>query len=303
MAREAHVRQGAEDNTVQRLSMALCPACERVNPLDAKFCNACGSPLVLRCPACATINVRTRLACHHCGAALAATPAPPSTDGPVVPVLHDDLPDAGWTLSLRADALVPPVPVAEPPPATPPEPPLVADADAPRRDAPPPGLSGGELTAAKARRRAVVRRAQQSEYKPAEEPQDALVLEYEPAARAAVVHLLETFGYRLHQAGSVAEAEGMTARRHHAVVLLGLGKEAEATAALCMRLHDTRRRRPTAVIAIGDARHHADRVRMQLAGADAVLLRPVGRGDLARALLACGLTLPRDPRLGASPPA
>jgi hypothetical protein len=39
-------------------------------------------------------------------------------------------------------------------------------------------------------------------------------------------------------------------------------------------------------------------VRMQLAGADQTIFRPVGRGDLARALDACGLSLPHDPRQG-----
>ena len=74
-------------------------------------------------------------------------------------------------------------------------------------------------------------------------------------------------------------------------------------AELCGRLGKTSRLRPSALIAIGERDRHADRVRMQLAGADMVLFRPVSRGDLARALQACGLSLPHDPRQGASPAA
>jgi hypothetical protein len=40
---------------------------------------------------------------------------------------------------------------------------------------------------------------------------------------------------------------------------------------------------------------------MQLAGAEQVLLRPPGRGDLARALEALGIPLPQDPRRGTPP--
>ena len=314
--------------------MALCPACEHVNPQDAKFCSACGSPLVMRCPACSGINVRTRQACHRCGAALAGGPAA-AADGPVVPLLlservGDTAPDnTGWTLSLRSDALTP---LPEPPPLAADEaalPRLLADADAPRGFAPalPPALGptpagavagpapaiataagaafpppANDPATLKANRRAKVRRAQRSHHRPAPDtPQDVLVLEPQAESRALVCSVLDGFGFRTHTAVSVAEAEGLCARQAHVAVFLGLGSDAQDAAALCRRLRDGPSRRPLAIVAMGDPKRHTDRVRMQLAGADAVMLRPVSRGDLARALDACSLALPRDPRQGAAP--
>jgi hypothetical protein len=48
-----------------------CPFCDRVNPPDSKFCNACGSPLSLMpCPQCGAINDTVATACHQCGTPL-----------------------------------------------------------------------------------------------------------------------------------------------------------------------------------------------------------------------------------------
>jgi hypothetical protein len=300
--------------------MSQCPACTRGNPDDARFCNACGTPLVRRCPACDAINVRSRIRCHHCAAVLdpdalphllPAEPAAP--DAGVVPVL--DLPEdtvpAGWTLSLRAEP-APAAPIATPLPVIDPTDGLTADRDAPQHvpPAPPeptPAVTDREaLAARKARRRAAVRQAQQK--RPtgrAEESvlSDVLVLEADPRARAELCRMLELFGFRPHVAVSAAEAEGLSLRQLHVAAFLGLGSDYESadTEALCRRLHDARRGRPQALIAIGDRKRHADRIRMQLAGADQMLFRPVGRGDVARALADCGLRLPKDPRAHDAP--
>jgi len=58
-----------------------CPFCERVNPSDAKFCNACGAPLHLRpCPECGAVNDAAATTCHQCAASLpgAAKSEPPA---------------------------------------------------------------------------------------------------------------------------------------------------------------------------------------------------------------------------------
>ena len=48
-----------------------CPFCERVNPSDAKFCNACGAPLhLLPCPQCGAVNDASATTCHQCAAPL-----------------------------------------------------------------------------------------------------------------------------------------------------------------------------------------------------------------------------------------
>ena len=42
----------------------------------------------------------------------------------------------------------------------------------------------------------------------------------------------------------------------------------------------------------------SQRVRASMAGADQFLVNPASRGDVARALDACGVDLPSDPRRG-----
>lgn len=283
--------------------MSQCPACAQVNPDQALACEACGTPLVMRCPACATINVRARVRCHHCAALLdpALTPqdAPAETPAPpVVPTLsedRDEVPD-DWVLSLRDFPLIA-APAAMP--AADPVPDPVADPDAPRAAAAP----AEDMAARKVRRRAAVRRAQMSaQGRSAADGEnavlDVLVLEANPQARSALCQTLLLFGFRPHVAVSAAEAAGLSRRQPHVAAFLGLGSDLDPaeTEALCRSLHDTRRGRPLALIAIGDRHRHADRIRMQLAGADRMLLRPVGRGDIARALDDCGLALPHDPR-------
>src|SRR5215475_15537796 len=48
---------------------AACPVCERVNPPESRFCNACGAPLPLvPCYRCGAVNEPTTPRCHQCGA-------------------------------------------------------------------------------------------------------------------------------------------------------------------------------------------------------------------------------------------
>ena len=48
-----------------------CAFCDHANPVGAKFCNACGSPLNLKpCAECDAVNEDTATACYKCGADL-----------------------------------------------------------------------------------------------------------------------------------------------------------------------------------------------------------------------------------------
>ena len=53
-----------------------------------------------------------------------------------------------------------------------------------------------------------------------------------------------------------------------------------------------------AVLLVTAQLNPADRVRATLAGIKAPLTKPVSRGDVARALESCGVTLPADARRG-----
>src|SRR5215469_8472198 len=63
-----------------------CPSCKTANPLDAAFCEQCGSKLELVCPACkAAVSPGARF-CKKCGTAIAEsglTSVKKSADGPI----------------------------------------------------------------------------------------------------------------------------------------------------------------------------------------------------------------------------
>ena len=64
------------------MSASSCSFCRHVNPVGAKFCNDCGSPLHLQpCPECNAITDLTAAGCYLCGAALRPPPiAHPAAD-------------------------------------------------------------------------------------------------------------------------------------------------------------------------------------------------------------------------------
>jgi hypothetical protein len=79
---------------VTRIVTLACFCCDHRNPVGAKFCNACGTPLHLKpCKHCEAINVRAAAHCHGCGetfalefAALDETGPPPDAPGaPEIP--------------------------------------------------------------------------------------------------------------------------------------------------------------------------------------------------------------------------
>jgi CheY-like chemotaxis protein len=160
---------------------------------------------------------------------------------------------------------------------------------------------------AKAERRARVRQRQLRTQRDAlgravGVPDEVLLLEPDTESRRSVCSVLEAFGFRPHVVASAREALACSLHRRYAAALLGLGHASDDDAAeLCHRLRRLPPFGATPVFAIGDAGRHADRVRMQLAGAHDTLLRPVGRGALAHTLQTHGVVLPRDPRVGGPP--
>lgn len=75
----------------------MCPFCDHRNPGDARFCNACASPLHLKpCKQCDAVNDEAATNCYKCGAAYAvpssmpgATPTLPAADSTLAPATTD----------------------------------------------------------------------------------------------------------------------------------------------------------------------------------------------------------------------
>jgi CheY-like chemotaxis protein len=172
----------------------------------------------------------------------------------------------------------------------------------PRRSAAP---AAAPKAATKALRRAQVRRnlqANKLQPEAAAAPPDVLVLEGDDAAREQLCALLEAFGFRTHPVQSTMQAVRMLAAKRYAVAFLNIifdGSAAPAAHDLCSRVKAP----PThasdtvcALIVVTGSARPVERVRAELAGCDAFLLKPVSRGAVAQALEACGVALPIDSR-------
>ncbi|MGH9425613.1 MAG: double zinc ribbon domain-containing protein, partial [Terriglobia bacterium] len=67
-----------------------CSNCQRDNPQDAKFCNACGARLEGACPTCRHVNPPGSQFCNECGSPLTAQPQPVASSQ--LPVASSPLP-------------------------------------------------------------------------------------------------------------------------------------------------------------------------------------------------------------------
>lgn len=222
-------------------------------------------------------------------------PPPPDDSAPSPPLLKD---------ALLADPQAPLPRIApEQPSAAAPVPP------APRRHPAPGAQHGGPSPVAKAAtkalRRAQVRRtlmASKGPPAPAAAPPDVLVLDVDDGAREQLCALLEAFGFRTHPVQSTMQAVRMLAAKRYAVAFLNIifdGSAAPAAHDLCSRVKapPVHAGDPAcALIVVTGSARPVERVRAELAGCDAFLLKPVSRGSVAQALEACGVALPIDSR-------
>lgn len=220
-------------------------------------------------------------------------PPPPGNTGPNPPLLND---------AILADpqAPLPCIPSAQHPPTDPAAPPRHAA----------PGASPGKPSpvakaATKALRRAQVRRtllASKAPLAPPAAPPDVLVLDGDDGAREQLCALLEVFGFRTHPVQSTMQAVRMLAAKRYTVAFLNVifdGSAAPAAHDLCSRVKapPTHASDPAcALIVVTGSARPVERVRAELAGCDAFLLKPVSRGSVAQALEACGVALPIDSR-------
>ena len=225
--------------------------------------------------------------------------APPPSAPLAITLVEVELDPAATFESLAA-------PVAMAPP------PLLTDAFAPTPvplpevvELPPPAPVPEEVDrrrAAKNAARAAARRARLSHVNTdpgqLEGMRDVLVLDADEAASGQLTELLELFGFRVHAVASIAHAAGVLARHQLVAAFLDIPLDGDGVA-LLQAIQDLPRlvgHSPPEVLLVSAQLDPADRVRAALAGIRAPLVKPVTRGDVARALEACDVQLPADAR-------
>lgn len=304
----------------------VCPSCVRLNLPDARICTTCGAALDGTAPPAAEEHSEAFVNLTEMELDADTTPsvhldAPDlrrwfnsrsgGLDGltePHQPARHVELDTPLPPLHLREFEVPPPRSESTP------NPPLLqdtilADPQAPQprvspERQPPAGPSPAAKAATKALRRAQVRRTllASKEQPAAAAPPDVLVLDGEDGAREQLCALLEVFGFRTHPVQSTMQAVRMLAAKRYTVAFLSVifdGSAAPAAHDLCSRVKapPAHASDPAcALIVVTGAARPVERVRAELAGCDAFLLKPVSRGAVAQALEACGVALPIDSR-------
>lgn len=304
----------------------LCPVCHFVNPADAGCCRACNAAFFLDSdraeldPAVAATRRRRRGLQALSGSSSAeALPAPAegaADDAPRRRAADSDTADEGEP---SAGDAAPPLHLVDPlagaaehPPDSaawsagglPPTPPIDWP-DLPSQ--PTPGALTGPLggpdrrTVAKALARQAARRARLASLMAEASgppPVDVLVLDQDDATRGELKALLARFGFHVHEALDLGQAERLSRVGPFAAAFLDIRlDEADDGSGieLCQRLHGSTSG-GTPVVLMSRRVRPADRVRAALARSDMLLAKPLSRGDVARALESCGVALPADER-------
>lgn len=178
--------------------------------------------------------------------------------------------------------------------------PAVVEAPVPAKPQPASAQERAEAKAA-ARRRSRRARLAQAGRSGAESPSGVLLLGPE-RADAVLAAQLEAFGFQVRHASYSADALGLLAEMELAAVFLDVAPGSDEDMdglELCMEIKHQRvvlASPVPPVFLLANRDSAAGRVRAKLAGCDALLIRPVTRGDAARALEACDVALPKDER-------
>jgi CheY-like chemotaxis protein len=281
----------------------LCPWCGHANTANACDCNGCRKRLN---SSMAAPEVGLTLILLDLGEPAPASPDPKAADSLPEMVRSDPDPDP-VSSPIPQPASRSPVPawVAGVPPTLPLSS-AVPDATGPARALP-----------SKADRRAAVRRARLARDAPASAtatgPREVLVFDGVAATQAELCALLTGFGFIARPARTHDEAFALLASHSFAAVFLDIvldGYNEGIAFELCLRAKSPPAANPDpgsaagsfqpgALIILGAATRPVERVRASMAGADQFLVRPASRGALAKALDACGVKLPSDPRRAA----
>jgi CheY-like chemotaxis protein len=168
----------------------------------------------------------------------------------------------------------------------------------------PPSMPGSPSpqSAAKAAARAKARRARlasdRATPQQAEPLHDVLVLDADTVSNTLLCALLERFGFQAHAVSTLAQVEAQLAERPFAAIFLDMPLD-DAGVALLQQIRALPAPWPhagPAVLLVSARLDPAGRVHAALAGLTEPLIKPLGRGDVARALEGSGVTLPADAR-------
>lgn len=156
--------------------------------------------------------------------------------------------------------------------------------------------------AAKAAARAAARRARQAAERAgagALEPlRDVLVFDTDPQTNAVLCRLLLQFGFEPHAAASLAQVDLALAAHPFAAMFLDIALDDPGVALLrrARELPVPAGHPAPALLLLASRLDAAERVAAALAGLPGPLLKPLSRGDVARALVDGGVALPSDAR-------
>ena len=281
----------------------LCPACRSTNRPTARRCEACGAalgdfdtvPSALTASRDPAGGVDSQVGALWFDDLLPHAPPPPALPalpGMTVREIRLGPPGAPAERALRAPASPGPAPgrpasaAAGPAPASPAAAPLPTDRAA--------------RAAIKVARRAAVRHARLAGAAPPPVV-DVLVTDGDAVARNRLDELLGEFGFHVRPVATLAQAAQLAGCHPFAAVFVAVppGAVDGAVHDLFEQVLATGRRAgvpPAVRVLLAAQWSPVDRVRAELAGCDATLLKPPGRRDLARVLDAHGVALPRDPR-------
>lgn len=168
----------------------------------------------------------------------------------------------------------------------------------------PPAASGAPSThsSAKAAARAKARRARfasdPASPQQAEPLRDVLVLDPDAVSNTLLCAVLERFGFQAHSVSTIEQAKSQLVALPFAAMFLDMPLD-DAGVALLQRIRALPAPWPhagPAVLLVTQRLDPADRVHAALAGLTEPLIKPLGRGVVARALEGSGVALPADAR-------
>lgn len=179
-----------------------------------------------------------------------------------------------------------------------PQAPIEAAATVPPSASSAPSSYGAAKAAARAKARRARLASDREALPPGEPMRDVLVLDADTVSSTLLCDLLERFGFQAHAVTTLAQAEAQLAVQPFAAVFLDMALDRGGVALLqqIRALPVPWPHAGPAVLLVASRLDASDKVHAALAGLAEPLVKPLGRGDVARALESSGVPLPADAR-------